>query len=225
MLNQGIIEINNLNTEFYQRHNESFDKSRFMEWEGFLDALKYLSKNSKILDLGCGNGRFLEFLTRNNAEFNSYLGVDNSKEFIEKNKLKFINYNFEQKDIVIEDFTEFGKYDLITIFGVTHHIPYEEYRKEWFKKISNHISKGGYLIVSFWNFDPQKSDKKFSPKTYKPEKNDYFLGWKNNFENHRFCHLFSEKELSEIVSNLEECELVEKFVKDQNTYLILKKRF
>jgi SAM-dependent methyltransferase len=88
MLNQGIKEINQLNKEFYEIHNESFDKSRKDNyWEGFLNTLKYLNNESKVLDLGCGNARFLNFLLENKLKPN-YLGVDNSEEFINRNLAK-----------------------------------------------------------------------------------------------------------------------------------------
>lgn len=222
MLNDGIIEINNLNKEFYAKHNESFDKSRFMEWEGFNNVLKYITKDTKILDLGCGNGRFLEFLNNKNTQFDSYLGIDNSADFINKNKLKFSNAKFEERDILnqIDEIT--NKYDLVVIFGVSHHIPYEEYRKEWFQKIKNLISKNGTLVISFWEFDIKKADQKFSPKIYKPQKGDYFLGWKDDFSQHRFCHYYDEKELQNIISIFQGFEVSEIFSKDKNKYLILK---
>ena len=223
MLNEGLNEINNLNKEFYEKHNESFDKSRFMEWQGFFETLDFINENSTILDVGCGNGRFLEFLIKNNIKFKSYLGIDNSPEFIEKNRLKYLEHQFEVVDVItkIEDVKE--NYDIVLLFGVTHHIPYEEYRRDWFNKIKNLVSKNGVLAVSFWEFDPKKEDKEFRTKVYRPQEGDYFLGWKDNYDYHRFCHLFSEKELSGIIKVFSNFEVIKEFNQDKNKYLIFKR--
>ena len=87
MTNKGIKEIISLNREFYEKHNESFDKSRsYGFWEGFEEIIEFLPKTPKILDLGCGNARFLKFLLEKNLLIFSYLGLDNSREFIQKNQ-------------------------------------------------------------------------------------------------------------------------------------------
>ena len=195
MLNPGIEEINKLNKDFYQKHAESFDNSRKDNfWKGFETCLNFIKPDTKILDLGCGNARFYDFLLKNNLN-PDYYGVDSSEEFIKSNQEKYPNAKFGVKDLVenIDDLKE--KYDFVSVFGVTHHIPSVEYRKYWFEKLGNLVSENGYIILSFWNFDTQKSNQNFKTKFYQIEEGDYFLGWKGDFEQLRFCHLFSKKEL------------------------------
>lgn len=224
MINNGLNEVIKLNKEFYSEHNESFDKSRsFGFWNGFDEVLNYLPKNLNILDLGCGNGRFLKFLLENKIKIDTYLGVDNNEDFIHKNSINFPNYDFENLDIITKLEEIPNKYSLITVFGVTHHIPSKEFRRSWFVKLASKLEKEGVLVLSFWNFDSEKSDKNFRTKEYLPEPGDYFLGWKENYSAHRFCHYFNEYEIEEIIKSFINFKLVKKFNLDQNTYLILKK--
>lgn len=224
MLNKGVEEINNLNREFYSKHNESFDKSRsYGFWKGFEEIINFLPENLKILDLGCGNARFLKFLLEKNIKFRSYLGLDNSVEFVQKNKETYEEYNFQVLDVIEQVEKIDDKYSLIVGFGITHHIPSLEFRKVWFQSLGNIVKNEGFLVLSFWNFDKTKADKNFNPKCYKVEEGDYFLGWKDDYSSHRYCHFFKEYEIKEIIKNLSDFTLIQQFELDQNTYLILQK--
>lgn len=223
MLNQDIQEINKLNKEFYELHAESFDKSRKSNfWKGFDNTLNIVKDSSKILDIGCGNARYLQFLLENNIKAN-YFGIDNIDEFIKNNQVNFSNFKFELKDIVSNLNSIEERFDVVTIFGVTHHIPNEKFRNNWIKEASKLVQKDGYLVMSFWNFDTNKADKEYKPSLYQLESGDYFLGWKGDFSKHRYCHLFSETEIEKIINLLEDFKLTLDYSKDDNRYLILKK--
>jgi len=224
MNNKGIEEIIKLNRDFYTKHNESFDKSRsFGFWEGFNNILEFIPQNLKILDLGCGNARFLKFLLEKNIEIKGYLGLDNSYEFILKNSQIYQNYEFKELDVILNLDQISQKYSLIVAFGITHHIPDKEFRQGWFQKIEELTTKDGFIVLSFWNFNKNKSDSEFKPTNYEPQEGDYFLGWKDDFSSHRYCHFFEETEIEEIANILKNSTLLSKFDKDQNTYLIFQK--
>lgn len=223
MIKKDILEINELNSKFYSLHTESFDRSREFYWEGFNDTLAYIKENTKILDLGCGNARFYRFLKEKELKID-YLGIDNNPKFIEKNKEIYNEAKFEKLDVIteIEEINE--TFNLVIIFGVTHHLPSKEYRKVWFEKISKLVEKDGFLVISFWNFDKDKEDKRFQTEFYNKEEGDYFLGWKKDFSEHRYCHIYSEEEINEIKEIFKEFSVVRDFNKEDNRYLIFHKQ-
>lgn len=226
MNNLGYKEINELNRKFYEKHNESFDKSRsYCFWEGFEEIIRFIPENAKVLDLGCGNARFLKFLLEKNIQIQSYLGLDNSNEFIKKNQEIYQSFDFKIQDVISELEDINSKFSLLVAFGLTHHIPGYEFRKVWFQALKNLIEVDGVLVLSFWNFDKNKSDSNYTPKNYEVEKGDYFLGWKDDFASHRFCHFFEEIEIKEIIKEFENFKLLSKFDKDMNTYIILKRTY
>ena len=219
MIKKDILEINELNSKFYALHADSFDRSREFYWEGFNDALEFIGNNSKILDLGCGNARFFKFLKENEVNVN-YLGVDNNPNFIEKNKENYPKAKFKNLDVITSLNQIQDTFDVIVVFGVTHHIPSKEYRKMWFEQAIKLVEKGGYIVISFWNFDIKKEDKSFKTEFYNKEVSDYFLGWKRDFSEHRYCHRYSEAEIDEIKKLFENFELIKDFNKEDNRYLI-----
>jgi len=224
MRNQGVLEINQLNKEFYKKHAVSFSNSRDMNfWRGFEVCKMFITPTTSVLDLGCGNARFLQFLKSQNISFKSYLGVDSEESFISENKVKYPEGNFQTQDILeFENFHSIEPKDFVAVFGVTHHIPEKKYRLTWFENLEKLVNKNGYLIISFWNFDKNKSTD-FVPKFYKIEENDYFLGWKQDFSVLRYCHYFNKEELKEIILTLSKFNLIEEFEADYNFYLIFKK--
>ena len=77
----------------------------------------YINKPSslKLLDLGCNNGLFLEYVkTQTNWDF---LGIDLNKKAIKEAERKGLNV----KNCNFSDLNE--EFDLITMFGVLEHIP------------------------------------------------------------------------------------------------------
>jgi len=224
MLNTGILEIAQLNNEFYSKNAESFDKSREFYWKGFENSLKYLKSGMQILDLGCGNARFLKFLSENKISIN-YLGVDSNDSFIESNKKKFPNDNFLKVDFInTEKVILDHQFDAVVGFGITHHIPSKDFRKIWFRNLGELVSQNGYLILSFWNFDKSKDDTQFKTNFYRKENGDYFLGWKGDYSQHRYCHEYDQEELNEIKKIYSNFEVIEEFDKEDNKYIIFHKK-
>lgn len=74
----------------YERIAKEYDSRRFGSEPGkiidkrqkkvLLEFLRGMPKNSKIIEVGCGSGRFLEFLGKNG--FKNLYGIDQSKEML-----------------------------------------------------------------------------------------------------------------------------------------------
>ncbi|MFN7209248.1 MAG: class I SAM-dependent methyltransferase, partial [Aggregatilineales bacterium] len=72
--------LNALNRAFYAQAAENFDESRGRAWNGWrrlLPHLEGLPVPRRILDVGCGNGRFGRFLARHLPQVR-YHGMDNN---------------------------------------------------------------------------------------------------------------------------------------------------
>ena len=224
MRNLGVNEVNQINQNFYKKHSRSFSNSRDMNfWKGFEVCKSFLKPDFSVLDLGCGNARFLQYLKNEGIPFKSYLGIDSEKSFITENKRKFPEGNFRTQDILdYENFQSTPPHDLVCVFGVTHHIPDKDFRLRWFSNLRKLVSLNGYMVISFWNFNTEKSVP-FEPKEYVAQKGDYFLGWKQDFSEVRFCHQYDKEELKEIIILLSDFNLVEEFEADSNYYFVFKK--
>ncbi|MCX6793103.1 MAG: class I SAM-dependent methyltransferase [Candidatus Falkowbacteria bacterium] len=122
------------------------------------------SPDSKILDLGCGQGKDLLFLAQNGF---SILGIDKSDEALDhvKNKieeLKFFKARVEKiniRDYVIEQ----DEFDVIICQNVLNFFNKDE-AINLIKDIKTKLKVGGYILLQvFTTDDPSfKNEKKFA---------------------------------------------------------------
>ena len=235
MNSSQIKEIIKLNNNFYEKNALEFSSSRLYPWKGWFklrSILNSLSDNSvSILDMGCGNGRFLDFLYKNiQMEHITYHGIDNSAFLLKvansNVKCQLSNIQFKSGDIFNLENLPDTKFDIVVAFGVTHHIPDNKFRLKWFKQISKLVKENGYLIFSFWYPD---NTKLLNETLEGFEVGDYLMNWgKNNTR--RYVHLYSEHELQKIKSEIlkQHFSLLESYINDikkdsYNFYHIFKK--
>lgn len=103
-----------------------------------------ISKNSSILEIGCGEGRDTIYLLENGY---NVLGIDYSKTVIKKcisNNKKYIN-NFKQIDIIKNKLNK--KYDFIYSIAVIHMFITKEHRNKFYNFIYNHLNENGIALI------------------------------------------------------------------------------
>lgn len=237
MKKHTIEELIKLNIDFYKKTASEFDVSRQYSWRGWESLspiLNSLEPTSKILDIGCGNGRFLKlmFKVMKSVSF-SYLGIDNNKLFLSKIP---VSKEIETRCIdIYEDLSILpGTYNLVACFGITHHIPGRENRLNWFNNVSKLVTDGGYLVFTNWELrNDVRSGKLLKEisniKESDLEEGDFFYTWKNK-SIYRYVHFYTSYEMSLIIKNLVErgFELIDTYTDDGkdrnlNTYYIFKK--
>jgi tRNA (uracil-5-)-methyltransferase TRM9 len=208
-------DILKLNRDFYQSVSKEFSITRQKPWIGWnravesaVETLQLGKEVIKVLDIGCGNGRFYDFISRK-VENIKYTGVDINNDFINEAKGKYNKASFIKQDIFKNLEKIKGNYNFVCAFGVTHHISGDSFRSQWFSKLPNLLDKKGVLILTFWNF--------------KDKPGDYFLGWKSRKDVQRYCHQYSEKEITEIIETYKgkSLKLIDRYTSDkENLYLI-----
>lgn len=145
-----------MNKEYYKAYEERYKDTykNNMLWETrkitkdvMTTIKKYnITKEDKILEVGCGEGRDSIYLLDNN--YHNLLGVDYSKTVINKcNELtnnKYIN-NFRQLDIIKDKLN--NKYKFIYSVAVIHMFVVEEHRNKFYKFIYNHLDDNGIALI------------------------------------------------------------------------------
>jgi SAM-dependent methyltransferase len=193
----------------YHRIGHEFSDTRRYGWEEFKFFKKYLFANSEIVDLGCGNGRLINFLDQYFlGETFRYIGIDNSTALLEKAHQLFPRNLFlpgDQLQIPVDD----GQVDLLFNIAAFHHIPSRRLRLEALQEMKRVLKPGGLLIMTVWNLWQWKYWQAnlaawgrfiFTFGSYAP--NDLFIPWKNNRGktlSKRYYHSFLPGELSELV--------------------------
>jgi 2-polyprenyl-3-methyl-5-hydroxy-6-metoxy-1,4-benzoquinol methylase len=249
-MDQEVIkQLNKINQAFYKKTAQDFSDSRAYYWHGWREILPYVQnllgiKNElKVLDIGCGNGRFGSFLVDNLPEIKiSYTATDNNEKLLEiaKAKLKttHLDTHFTNVDIVdslidnsfLSNDTQ--RYDIIVLFGVLHHIPTYEFRKKVIQTLSDKLSPNGIFVCTLWRFvdDLQLEKKrvdldKGNVVAKDLDKNDYLISWQRETTSFRYCHYTDEKEEVKLI-DASGLDLASSFESDGregkgNKYLVL----
>jgi len=214
----------------YTTQAEEFSKTRTAPWSGWLELVKkgFIKPNNSysILDLGCGNGRFLKFV-KESAKVENYLGVDYSTLLLSQAKLaggKVLKLDLDNTSWQIPKPEIENDFNFIAAFGIQHHLSSFEIRKYFLQQIAQNLSTDGLAIITYWQFlDYDRYKNKITPlKT----ENDYQMSFGSN-QNARFCHYTSQAEIEKLEEN-SGLELIETFKADgrdntENIYRIYKK--
>lgn len=171
-----------LNQNFYQSHGHAFDRTRRGPWQGWetllhrtsesLRSLRARGEALRILDLGCGNGRFYGFLRDRLTGPLVYRGIDQSPVLIEHARERYgrDECRFEVGDVLHGDYQcdehatgslphpsdadadSARGFDLVVCFGVFHHVATPGARRALFQTLLDRRRSGGLAVASFWHF-------------------------------------------------------------------------
>ena len=111
--------------------------------------LSSLPKNIKILDVGCGYGRTLAYLS--SLGFHNLTGFDISSSYASQAKKNCPEANVfisSVKNLPVNE-----KYDLILLMGIIEYINSDKEQEEFFKKVSQILSDKGHVMLETFVMD------------------------------------------------------------------------
>jgi len=118
-----------------------------------------------LLDVGCGTGEHLKYLSRNFR----CKGIDISKDMIEIARAKVPNARFEIANML--DFELREKFDVITcLFGSIGYVQNFENLVRSFRNLRNHLDDLGLTIVEPWVFKKDFRKGNVAIDTYEDDK-------------------------------------------------------
>jgi ubiquinone/menaquinone biosynthesis C-methylase UbiE len=180
---------------------EDFSRTRENIWEEIRFLFDdYLTAGEKVLDLGCGNGRFYELFKNKDVQ---YFGIDNSEKLIEIAKKKYPKADFRTGEALKLPFPN-NYFNKVYSIAVLHHVPSTELRVQFLKETKRILRPGGKLILTAWNFHDKKE--RFLLLKYtilkiigknKMDFRDILEPWADKTK--RYYHWFSKRELAKIV--------------------------
>lgn len=206
-------------------------------------------KALRVLDVACGNGRFLRFLQEALPDAGvEYYAVDDCEQLVLEGLASDAdNVAFQKLDVVsclmegsIEHAIEAPSVDMAVCFGFFHHVPGSKTRAALLQTLVDSVCPGGYVAVSLWQFakSPElaakavettaKARAEYGLPTL--DEGDYLLGWQNRPHAYRYCHTFSDEEVARLVRAIgDRAQLVSRFEADGrtgtlNSYLVFRRR-
>ena len=150
-------------TDFYNAKStqliERYDNAKMSSLHQLL--VKYIPSKSKVLDIGFGSGRDLQFLYDNG--YNVW-GIDPAKKFVENAKIRFP----EKKDHFFEEGIPFRekslgkmlKFDAVIVIAVWMHLRYDQY-SETIENIANVSRPGCVVVISYSEGERYDEDERY----------------------------------------------------------------
>jgi tRNA (uracil-5-)-methyltransferase TRM9 len=215
--------------ENYNLIAKEFSATRREIWEELNFLFSDLKEGEKVLDLGCGNGRWYKVFKEKKVD---YFGIDNSEKLIEIAKENFPEAKFFVGDAMNLPFPD-NFFDKVYSIALLHHIPSEDFRIKVLKEAKRVLKPEGMLILTCWKIHRLREILTLLKHTFlksigksKLDFKDIFLPWGK--KTLRYYHCFSKKELEKLVEKsgfeiLESGVVKNKRGNRQNYYIVCKK--
>jgi ubiquinone/menaquinone biosynthesis C-methylase UbiE len=186
----------------YSKIAEEFHATRDHPWPEFDIFLNQMDfeESPKLLDVGCGNGRLLDFFKDHSIE---YTGLDNNKKLLTLAKKAHPKAEFKYGDILKIPFPA-NTFDTVWCIAVLHHIPTEELQLKALKEMHRVLKSKGKLMLTVWNLWQLKYLKYIDEKTH-----DSFIPWGPSFakasdgkpekKTTRYYHAFTSPEVRKLL--------------------------
>ncbi len=137
-----------LSRDEYDTYASEFSGTRKFFWRELEFLKEYVTPGSKILDIGCGNGRLLDLFEGLDIE---YTGIDSSKELIAiAQKERGSRGAFIHADALSLPFED-GTFDVVFSVAMLHHVPDHKNRMQCVSEAQRVLKHGGTCVFTVWN--------------------------------------------------------------------------
>lgn len=187
----------------YEEISDDFNITRKSDWKEFNLFLDYIKNGDHLTDLGCGNGRFYNFIKKHRKI--NYIGIDNSKALLDHARKEFKEVKFIEENLLNLSLKN-NTIDVAAVIASLHHIPSKKLRTKAVQEIYRILKKNGLAIITVWNLF-QKKYKKYIWKSRlrhilslgKYDSRDTFIPWGKTGVK-RYYYAFKPAELKKMLA-------------------------
>lgn len=175
-------------TEQYNQIAPYFAETRKkLQWDAvFTDIIKQIPPNARVLDLGCGSGRFYRILQEHGRTDLYYEGLDGSTELIKIAQKEHPEVQFTTGSMTELPYPDTA-FDCAIAIASLHHIP-EALQNSVMQECQRVLKNNGLCMVTVWHL-----------KNSKPKEQN--IPWKKGVHAERYYYNFSANELKNLMLN------------------------
>jgi ubiquinone/menaquinone biosynthesis C-methylase UbiE len=170
----------------YEEIANEFNDTRHYKWPFITTFITQQPRQSLIYDIGCGNGRNMEYSNYN------FIGIDNCRNFCDICHSKGLEVY--QNDMINIPFKD-NSADALMCIAAFHHLSNIKRRIRSLQEMKRVIIPNGRIIISVWSkTQPKQTKREF--KNY----GDNFVKWKrrDDKEFERFYYIFIIDEIMKL---------------------------
>jgi SAM-dependent methyltransferase len=137
----------------YEEIAADFSQTRKRKlWPPLIEIAKQAGSGSRVLDVGCGNGRLRQAWLNNDVE---YVGIEPSSKLLELAE-KIEEWRLPSQKFLIGDILslhrlDVGTFDEVYCIAVIHHLPGKKLREQALEALLEKVKPGGRLIITTWS--------------------------------------------------------------------------
>jgi alkylated DNA repair protein alkB family protein 8 len=174
-----------MNQETYENIADEFSDSRAYIWKCVKDFMSLIKDKSKILEIGCGNGKNIEYILKNKDV--NIVGIDTCNKFVDICKDKKLN-------VILGDALKLqfdnNTFDYVLCIAMFHHLLTEKEQDISFKEILRVMNKNSIGIITCWAVEQPDNSK------FKFHEGVNIVPWKGNIItnniNIRYYYVYNE---------------------------------
>ncbi|XP_017880229.1 alkylated DNA repair protein alkB homolog 8 [Ceratina calcarata] len=232
--------------DVYDKISNHFDETRHKRWPNVSKFLLGLKIGDILLDVGCGNGKYLY-----EEEHIFKIGCDRSCNLMKICRSK--NFEVLLSDCLCLPYKD-NSLDAVICIAVIHHLSTYERRRQAIFELARVLRPGGRCLIYVWAREQEKDSIQTAYLRYNSGKreeavciqkltefgvtlpvhenrtnftsNDMLVPWKRkgggNFL--RFYHVFQENELSQLCSEVPQFAIEEVYYDQGNWCVVLEKK-
>jgi SAM-dependent methyltransferase len=185
----------------YEKIAQHFDETRTSHWTKVKEFILSLPRNSFLLDIGCGNGKYAS--VRKDIY---YIGTDITLPLLYKSKFHTVSTEVFRSSCIDKLPIKPASMDAILHIAVLHHFATYEERLRILLSFFHYLSLSGRLIVTVWAYEQsnvKKRDVKW--KRISSDTTDYLIPWLDKHTKvtyQRFYHLFPKEEICQLIDDI-----------------------
>jgi len=208
----------NISTEeFYDLMADEFDKTRVRLWPCVKNYLDLFPSNSLILDIGCGNGKYMNY--RNDIQMK---GIDISQELVLICKRK--GFDVIKGSMSLLPFND-NSFDGLLCVASYHHLKTDEDRKKTLNEFYRVLRKDCLCFIEVWAFEQETDNTNKNSNGFNEKSN--MVKWtsiKTGEIYYRYYNIYMKGQLESEIQELEPRFLIiDSGYQKGNYYVILKK--
>jgi ubiquinone/menaquinone biosynthesis C-methylase UbiE len=191
----------------YNAVASDFSRTRQKMWPEVVEQAELIPEGSRVLDLGCGNGRLYQLFQGKTIE---YLGIDISAGLIAEAQKKYPNAKdyFQVGDTLKTNLPD-SIIDTVFSIAVLHHLPSETVRRQAINEMFRLLKPQGIAIITVWNLWRPKfwiTHLKTLLKQSRLENitltaGDILIPWNTGDKFMRYHHAFTLRELKKMLNH------------------------